>query len=404
MKFDSLTRKDEMTSRVASRRGQLGFSLVELMVALALGVLLIGGVLSVFSGTKATYQANETLARVQENVRFALSEMQFNSRGATSLGFCGTRPEPAQWVDAAPGWQDAIFGAQRPIMGWEFDNTGRTDTLTIDAAYPTAAAGAWSTQPRQIDGTTPELDLPALFSANATIRPVADSDIFITRNLVPVPGTTWDGSGNVTDATLNLTNAHGLADGDLVYVTDCIGADFFRNRGTGSVLSRATGGGCDGCPGNINPGGIPWGTNLTEAVQVYRAEIWAYFVGFNTDRDQPGLYRMDLAGCPCGTIEEIVEGVENMQLLYGYSQPAPAGDGATVQNDSWLTADQIEDWWPVISARVSILQRSSELDGAGNIQREFNLAGTFITSPLDSRMRHDASTTLALRNRIIVDD
>lgn len=381
-----------------------GFSLVELMVALALGVLLLGGLLSVFSGTKATYQANESLARVQENVRFALSEMQFNSRGATSLGFCGTRPESDQWVDAAPGWQEAIFGAQRPIMGWEFNGTGRTDTITVDAGYATAAAGSWSTAPRQLDLSTPNLDLPALFSASADIRPVADSDIFITRNIVPIPGTTWGGSGNVTDLTLTLDNPHGLADGDLAFVTDCIGADFFRNRGTGNVLSRATGGGCDGCPGNINPGGAAWGINLTEAVQVYRVEIWAYFVGFNTVRNQPGLYRMDLAGCPCGTIEEIVEGVENMQVLYGYSQPAPAGDGATVQNDSWLRADQIEDWWPVIAARVSILQRSNEFDGADPIQREFNLAGTFVTSPLDSRMRHDASTTLALRNRIIVDE
>ncbi len=381
-----------------------GFSLVELMVALALGVLLIGGVLQLFSGSKATYQANESLARVQENVRFALSEMQFNSRGATALGFCGARPETEQWVNAAPGWQEAIFGAQRPIIGWEAVDTARTDTLTVDDAYPTAGAGDWVTQPRQIDGTTPDLNLPALFSASATVRPVADSDVFITRNLVPIPGVTADGSGTPVDLTLNLTGAHGLADGDLALVTDCNGADFFRNRGTGNVLSRATGGGCDGCPGNISAGGAQWGVELSGAVQVYRAEIWAYFVGFNTDRNQPGLYRMNLAGCPCGGIEEIVEGVENMQVLYGYSQPAPAGDGQTVEEDSWLAADQIEDWWPVIAARVSLLQRSSELDGAGAVQRDFNLAGTFVTSPLDSRMRHDASTTLALRNRIIIDD
>jgi len=397
--------QSRLQSPIVPRRKDSGFSLIELMVALVLGVLLIGGVLSVFSGTKATYQANESLARVQENVRFALSEMQFNARSATSLGFCGTRPDPEQWIDAAPGWQEAVFGVRRPIVGWEFDDSGRTDELTVDANYATAGAASWSTQPRQVDGTTPDLNLPALLSASATIRPVADSDVFIVRNFVPIPGVTWDGTGNVTDMTLSLDNPHGLADGQLAFVTDCIGADFFRNRGAGSVLSRATGGGCGDCPGNLNPGGAPWGTNLTAAVQVYGVEMWAYFVGFNSDRNQPGLYRMDLASCPCGNIvEEIVEGVENMQVLYGYSQPAPVGDGATIQNDSWLTADQIEDWWPVIAARVSVLQRSSELDGAGNVQREFNLAGTFVTSPLDSRMRQDASTTLALRNRIIVDD
>ncbi len=113
---------------------------------------------------------------------------------------------------------------------------------------------------------------------------------------------------------------------------------------------------------------------------------------------------MDLSSCPCGRVEEIVEGVENMQVLYGYSNPAPAGDGQTVEAGNWLTADDIEDWWPVIAARVSMLHRSSEFDSAGNIDRVFNLAGTFVTNPSDSRMRHDASTVLALRNRIIVDD
>ncbi len=400
-----------MRSQTHQTSAGAGFSIVELLIALALSALLIGGLLSVFSGTKATYQANESLARVQENVRFALSEMQFNSRGATTLGFCGTRPAADQWVNAAPGWQEAIFGVQSPIIGWEFDGSGPEDSIVIDADYGSAGAGSWSSSPRQLDGTTPDLGLPALFSASANIQPVAGSDIFVVRNIVAIPGTTWDGSGNAIDSTLNLTNPHGLDDGDLAFVTDCIGADFFRNRGTGSVLSRATGGGCDGCPGNINPGGAPWGINLTEAVQVYRVEVWAYFVGFNTDRNQPGLYRMDLAGCPCGTIEEIVEGVENMQVLYGFSDPAPLGDGKTVNVDlasgdnNWRPADEILDWWPVISARVALLQRSSEFDSGGAISRDFQvLANTSVTSPSDSRMRQYASTTLALRNRIIVDD
>jgi type IV pilus assembly protein PilW len=386
-----------------SLKHSAGLSLVELMVALLLGVILLAGMLQLFDGSKATYQANESLARVQENVRFALDEMQINSRGSTSLGFCGTRPVVNQFLDIAPGWQEAVFGARSSVMGWEFDGTGRTDAVTIDADYNTAAAGSWTTRPRQLDGTTPDLDLPALFSASADVRPVADSDVFVTRTLIPITGVTWD-SGAQTDAVLGLDGPHGLADGDLALVTDCQGADLFRNRGTGDDISRAAGGGCDGCPGNLPVASSFWSVAPTQAMQVYRVQIWAYFVGFNTDREQPGLYRMDLSSCPCGQIEEIVEGVENLQVLYGYSEPAPVGDGQTVEDSNWLTADDIEDWWPVIAARVSLLQRSSELDGVGDVQRQFNLAGTFVTNPLDSRMRHDASTTLAFRNRIIVDD
>ncbi len=380
-----------------------GFSLVELMVALVLGLLLIGGFLSLFSGSKATFQANEALARVQENMRFALNELQLESRGVTNTGFCGTRPEPRQHLNVTPGWQEALFGVNSTLMGWEFGGTADGDTLTIDAAYPTAAAGSWSTQPRQLDGSTPDLALPAMFSASATIRPVRDSDVVVVRNLIPIPGVSSDASTLQSDAVIGLDGNHGLADNELVLVTDCAGADLFRNRAGGDELSRSAGGGCGVCPMNLAPV-ANWDTLHQPHMQIYRVQIWGYFVGFNTDRQQPGLYRINLSGCPCGEIEEIVEGVENLQARFGYSQPAPAGDGQTVQAGDWLSADQLEDWWPVISARVSILQRSAEFSGTAEVAREFNLGGTFITSPLDARMRHDASTTLALRNRVIVDD
>ncbi len=274
-------------SRTNSHRAS-GFSLVELMIAMVLGLILIAGVLQLFAGSKATYQANETLARVQENVRFALGEMQFNSRGLTNLGFCGTRPVVNQFVDVVPGWQEAVFGANQPVVGWEFAGTGLSDTLTIDADYNTAALGSWSTQPRQLDGTTPALDLPALFAASADIRPVADSDVFVTRTLIPLSGVTWGGGGAPGDVVLGLDGPHGLAEGDLALVTDCQSADLFRNRATGDDLSRAAGGGCDGCPGNVAAGTLNWSVNLTETLQAYRVQIWAYFVGFNSVRGEPG--------------------------------------------------------------------------------------------------------------------
>ena len=51
---------------------QSGLTLVELMVALVLGLLLLGGVTNVLVSSKQTFQANDDLGRVQENGRFAL--------------------------------------------------------------------------------------------------------------------------------------------------------------------------------------------------------------------------------------------------------------------------------------------------------------------------------------------
>jgi len=52
---------------------QQGFTLVEIFVALAIGLVLIGGVLSVFVGMKTTTQETSSMGELQENGRFAVS-------------------------------------------------------------------------------------------------------------------------------------------------------------------------------------------------------------------------------------------------------------------------------------------------------------------------------------------
>jgi type II secretory pathway component PulJ len=49
----------------------LGFSLVELMVALVLSLFLIGGAITTFTAARTTTAETETLSRAQENIRFA---------------------------------------------------------------------------------------------------------------------------------------------------------------------------------------------------------------------------------------------------------------------------------------------------------------------------------------------
>lgn len=66
------------------RRFQLGLSLVELMVAMALGLLLMTGVIQVFLSSRQTYAANEAMGRLQENGRFAL---EFIARSARMAGY-----------------------------------------------------------------------------------------------------------------------------------------------------------------------------------------------------------------------------------------------------------------------------------------------------------------------------
>lgn len=68
------------------RRLALGLSLIELMVALAIGGFLIAGAVTVYVRSRATYTVNETVARLQENARYALSTIEPDVRLANYWG------------------------------------------------------------------------------------------------------------------------------------------------------------------------------------------------------------------------------------------------------------------------------------------------------------------------------
>lgn len=98
----------------ASRR-QLGLTLVELMVALVLGLVVIGAVVNLFLTNRQTYRATENLARMQENLRFAFELMARDVReaGATACGATNfanvLNGTPSNW-----SWQGETLIAYAP--------------------------------------------------------------------------------------------------------------------------------------------------------------------------------------------------------------------------------------------------------------------------------------------------
>ena len=65
-----------------------GFSMVELMVAVVLGLLLTAAVLQTFVSLKRTYEFQEEFSRIQENGRFGI---EFLSRDIRNADFWGIR-------------------------------------------------------------------------------------------------------------------------------------------------------------------------------------------------------------------------------------------------------------------------------------------------------------------------
>lgn len=77
-----------MIRRYSLSRSQTGLSLVELMVGLALGLVLMVGVLQVFLASRQTYASNDAMSRLQENGRFAL---EFIASSARLAGYTDPR-------------------------------------------------------------------------------------------------------------------------------------------------------------------------------------------------------------------------------------------------------------------------------------------------------------------------
>jgi type IV pilus assembly protein PilW len=69
-----------------NRRLQHGMTLIELMVALAIGAFLMLGAITVFMQSRMAFRVTESMARLQENARFALDAMEPDIRMAHFWG------------------------------------------------------------------------------------------------------------------------------------------------------------------------------------------------------------------------------------------------------------------------------------------------------------------------------
>lgn len=72
--------------RPGTRAGQRGFSLVELMIAMLLGLILIMGIMQIFIASKQTYGVQQSAATMQENARFVLSRISSELRQVGMFG------------------------------------------------------------------------------------------------------------------------------------------------------------------------------------------------------------------------------------------------------------------------------------------------------------------------------
>lgn len=72
--------------RFSTRRVSHGFSLIELMVAMLIGLLVVGGAISIFLTVMQTSRQAEQVARLHESVRFVTDVLIRDIRGQSAKG------------------------------------------------------------------------------------------------------------------------------------------------------------------------------------------------------------------------------------------------------------------------------------------------------------------------------
>ena len=105
---------------------QAGFSLVEIMIALLIGLFLLGGILQMFSANQQTYRMQSSLARLQENGRIALD---FLARDIRIAGYWGC----LSGLNSVPSITDIDGTDNNAVAGDGIDDG--TDTIKLKGVF-----------------------------------------------------------------------------------------------------------------------------------------------------------------------------------------------------------------------------------------------------------------------------
>ena len=309
----------------APGRCQRGLTLIELMISMVMGLVIVGGVLSIFVSNSQTAKVNDNLMRIQENARTAFELMARDIREA-GQNPCGSKlvANVLRSSGAIPVWADWNSGTLRG-----YDNT--QDVTGIKAFGTTTNA--------RVSGT----DAVLVVRANQDEKTIESHDTATTL--------------------ITLTSASRFKENDIALVCDSLSSAIFQLYDTSPASGAQIGKNLDHKADNTNincnkflGATAPPATCPTEAKQFAPstgtaqpglvAKLYSafWYVG-KGENGQRSLYRSTITRSGTGgkTIimspDEMVPGVQDLQITY------LTRDGTTgVLASDWVAATAVTNW------------------------------------------------------------
>ncbi len=328
-----------------------GFTLIEMMIAITIGLGVIAGLIGVLAATAAHSRSNGRSSELMGAGRYALNVMKQDLRQAGFRGY--TRAEPAATAPMAIGDECLESGA---------------------------AAGSFVANLRQ-----------AIWGAN-------DANPF-SSNCIPATSYATLNDIVVLRSLAGNALAAGVAlDADTVY---------FRSSYAGGQLFRGTQAACTEAPAasaappfNLAPcmAATPF-TDLNDfALQIHVYYVSPFTVSASEVPRVPALFRVSLRSDGTMARELVASGIEHMQLQYG--RLSSAGDTQYLDAGA-LSGSSFEPastaWDDVHSVRLWLLARS-ESPEPGYSNTSSYAMGDRVYAVADGYRRRLFSTVVQLRN------
>ena len=282
-----------------------GFSLLELLLAAALGVVMTTAIAQMFISNSRGQAMLAGQARLQESARHALDFIARSARNAGYLG-CGAA---GRLTNALNGnWRQVVeIDLSTPIEA--FDATAGTWQPSL-AALPVRDGGASAFKSRnRIDASR--------------LQPTSDVVVFRRADLGAVLASAVD---DAADPIVVAGNADAFRADSFALLSTCGQAALFRvsslaRSGSRTTLVRASGSGPFGNRSGpaLLAGGNPYGGSAApRGAAAALAITETYFVARSTANNNRGqavqaLWRKTSTAAPA----ELVQGIEDLQLLFG---------------------------------------------------------------------------------------
>jgi len=357
---------------------QTGLSIIELMIASVIGLFILAGAVTVFSGNNASSSMSTGMARLQDSGRVALDIVANSVRMA---GYEGCRSA----TKAAPN----VIASDAPDI-----------ILPGTAVWGSSVDGSETWDPAPIDDLS-DNDIDDFVKANTDVIYLQHASGRST-NLQADLNTGAETSINI------MSNPDQFATDDMLIISDCDSSHIFRATNIADATDGQTVTFGTGRNDRANFGVAYTGSGALEdsALRVMRFESNVYFIQ-DSDRDMPdgspifSLYALDTSAFPVGTPSELIEGVEEMQILYG-ERLEPSG------RIRYVPADELDDMENVVSVQIGILIATANYAASDNDAKTYNIAGVTVGPPGastdlnhagDRRLRAAFNTTVQLRNR-----